>query len=52
MKKKILNGLFCFNMLSMVIVGSALDSDSIIPIIIVFVNIAYLFLYTLANARG
>lgn len=50
MKKKILNGLFYGSLISLVIAGSALDSESYIPMIICGLNIAYLFLYTLANA--
>ena len=51
MKNKILKGLFIANLISIFIVGSMLDSDSYIPIVIVSLNAIYLFLFTLANTK-
>ena len=52
-KNKILRTLVGVNIISMLIFGMALDSPSYIPMIVVGVNVFYLFIFTLANApRG
>ena len=52
-KNKILRTLVGLNVVSMLIFGMALDSPSYIPMIVVAINVLYLFIFMLANApRG
>lgn len=51
MKNKILKGLFVFCLVSTILAGCAVDSESPIPLIICYINAVYLFLFTIANSK-
>lgn len=50
-KNKILIGLLKINVLLAILSACALDSESIIPMIVCGVSVAYIALFTIANTR-
>lgn len=51
-KNKILIGLFKLSIVLVLLSGMALDSDSIIPLIVCGVSTVYIAIFLIANTRG
>lgn len=52
MKNRILKWLTIINFISALMMACAVDSESLIPVIVLAVNVSYLFLFTIANMTG
>ena len=52
MKNKILKWVTIANIISAFFMICALDSETIIPVIVLGLNISYLFVFTMANMTG
>lgn len=51
-KNKVLKGLFKASVITALISGCALDSISIVPMLVLAVSMAYILIFILANTRG